>query len=80
MEQKKLSFSDQDSEKLVSLLNFVANHAEFNRLNIKKMLEFTKLLNWAQVELLPKINAHKFEILGVRQAVPEAAEKPSKKK
>lgn len=70
-------FSDKDSEKLVEFLNFVANHAEFNRLNINKILSFTKLLNWAQTELLPKIEANKFEVLSVREV---ETSKPSSRK
>lgn len=65
---KPSAFTEKDKEKFVELLNFVAQHAEFNGLDIRKMLQFTKLLNWAQVDLLPKIDSHVFEILGIKQA------------
>lgn len=77
-EQAAGKFSDKDTEKLVSLLNFVATHAEFNGLNVQKVLEFTRLLNWAQTDLLPKIEAHKFEILSVKEAVPSGTGKSKK--
>lgn len=73
-------FTDKDSEKLVELLNFVANHAEFNRLDVKKVLSFTKLLSWAQTDLLPRIDAHKFEVLSVKEASPEKLSPASRKK
>ena len=65
--QKAASFTDQDTEKLVEFLNFVATNAEFSKLDVKKMLQFTKLLNWFQTGLLPKMEAHKFEILSIKK-------------
>lgn len=63
-------FSDKDTEKLVEFLNFIATNAKFDGMDVKKVLHFTKILNWMQVELLPKIESHKFDILDVREAVP----------
>jgi hypothetical protein len=65
-------FSQGDSEKVVQLLNIVATKAEFNGLDVKQIIAFTKLLNWAQTELLPKIDANIFEVVSVTP--------PSKKK
>jgi hypothetical protein len=55
----KPTFSEQDSEKLVELLD------------VKSCIKFTKLLNWCQVELLPKIDAYKFEVVSVKPAKAE---------
>lgn len=63
----KAAFTDKDTEKFVALLNFIATHAEFHKLTVQKCLEFTRLLNWAQTDLLPKIDAHKFEVLSVKE-------------
>lgn len=63
----KPTFSDKDTEKFVMLLNFVATHAEFSKLTVQKCIEFTKLLNWAQADLLPKIEAHKFEVVAIKE-------------
>jgi len=62
----KPTFTDRDTEKLVELLNFIALHGKFNGLEVKQILQFTKLLNWAQTELLPKVDAHKFEVISVK--------------
>lgn len=74
----KPTFTDKDTEKFVSLLNFVATHAEFNKLNVERILGFTRLLNWAQTDLLPKLEAHKFEIVSVTQTEPPKTSKKSK--
>lgn len=71
----KPTFTDKDTEKMVSFLNFVATYAEFSKLNVNKVLEFTRLLNWAQTDLLPKMDAHKFEVLSVKQAEPTNSKK-----
>lgn len=71
-------FTDKDLSNAVEYLNFVATHAEFNKLSVKSLLSFTKLLHWAQTELLPKMEAHKFQIKSFTPA-PEVPKKPSKK-
>lgn len=55
-------FTSRDVENLVQLLNFVATNAKFSNLDVKSILQFTRLLNWAQTDLLPKIETHKFEV------------------
>ena len=64
---QKPQFSEQDSEKIVEFLNFVAQKAKFQELEVKDAIRLTKLLNWFQTDLLPKIDAHKFEILSVKK-------------
>ncbi len=73
-------FTDKDISNAVEYLNFVATHAEFNKLSVKSLLSFTKLLHWAQTELLPKMEAHKFQIKSFTPAPePEAKKKSTKK-
>lgn len=69
---EKKYFNEKDTEKLVSLLNFIATNAEFNRLKVQDILAFTKLLNWCQVELLPKIEANIFEVKEIKQQKKES--------
>jgi hypothetical protein len=68
-------FTSKDSEKLVELLNFVATKAEFSKLDVKAVLQFTRLLNWAQTDLLPKIEAHKFEVVSLQEPKKKAPKK-----
>ena len=68
----KKYFTSKDTEKLISLLNLVATHSEFNKLTVNNILEFARLLNWSQTQLLPKIEANVFEVLGVRQLDPNS--------
>ena len=65
-------FTDKDKENLIRLLNLVAQKASFT-VEVKEMIEFVKLLNWAQVDLLPKIESKTFEVTDVK--IPS---KPSK--
>ena len=60
-------FTSKDVERMVELLNFVATHGKFDGLSVKTVLQFTRLLNWAQTDLLPKIETHKFEVVSVTQ-------------
>lgn len=68
-------FTSKDTERLVELLNFVATKAEFNKLDVKAVLQFTKLLNWAQTDLLPKIESHKFEVVSLQEPKKKAPKK-----
>ncbi len=67
METATNKFSEKDAEKLVSLLNFIATNAEFNKLKVRDVIEFYKQLNWAQIELLNKIQANVFEIKEIKK-------------
>ena len=55
-------FSDNDKTNLIKLLNMVATKAAFT-VNVNEMLEFNRLLRFAQVELIPKIDSHIVEIV-----------------
>lgn len=77
MEAKPLSsFTAADAEKLTQFLNFVANKAEF-RVNVKEIIEFFKLLHWAQNELHKKVEGSVAEITAVRHA-PESVKAEAK--
>lgn len=65
MQEKKIT--DKDIERAVALLNFVAKRAEFNGMTVSSVLEFTKLLNWAQTELLPKLESNKFQVVALHE-------------
>ena len=58
----KKNFTDEDKDKVIEYLNTVANKAVFNNMTTKDIIEYFRLLNYMQVELLPKINDHVFEI------------------
>jgi len=63
-------FTDKDAEKLVSLLNFIATNATFDNLKVKDVIAFHRMLNWAQTELLVKVQANVFEVQEIRPATP----------
>ena len=64
-------FTSRDTENLVQLLNFVATNAKFSGLDVKSIIQFTKLLNWAQTDLLPKIESHKFKVEALHKPKPK---------
>lgn len=55
------SFKEEDKEKVIKFLNIIAKKAKFE-MNTQEIIEYFSLLNYAQKELLPKINDHIFEI------------------
>ena len=57
----KLNLTDEDKTKFVNFLNMVASHAQFN-FNTKEVIEYFKLLNYMQTQLLPKIEANILEV------------------
>lgn len=67
VKKKVERFTSKDSENFVSLLNFAATKAVFNGVTMQQMIDFSRLLNWAQTSLLPKIDAHIFEVLHIKQ-------------
>lgn len=67
MEPATKHFTEVDAEKLVSLLNFVANNATFDKLKVKDIIAFNKMLSWAQTELLVKLQANIFQITEIKQ-------------
>lgn len=73
-----LSFTDKDKEKLIELLNTVAEKSTFDGLKIKDVIRIYGLLSWAQKDLLSKIDANILEVQAVKKLVEE--EKPAKPK
>lgn len=71
-------FTSKDYEKLVELLNLIATKGTFSNLDIASIIQFTRLLNWSQTELLPKIEAHRFEVVSVTEL--DKTVKPTKSK
>lgn len=57
----KLSFKEEDKAKVIDFLNLIATHAEF-KLKTQDVIKYFKLLNYMQVELLPKIEANILEV------------------
>lgn len=59
-------FSEEDKKKVVQYLNMVAKKAEFN-MNTQELIEYYKLLNYMQSELLPKIEANVMEVKSIKE-------------
>jgi hypothetical protein len=60
-------FTSKDTEKIVEFLNFIGTNARFSDLGVKQAISLTKMLNYMQTELLPKVDAHILEVLEVRE-------------
>ena len=75
-------FTEEDKNKLVELLNFIAKKATFDGWKTEDTIQHFKLLSYAQTVLIPKIEANILEIKQVIQLnkEPEKAEKPTKPK
>lgn len=71
-----LQFTSKDVEKLVELLNTVALQAKFKDLDVKDIIKIYGLLNWAQKDLLIKIESNIIEIKSIRKL---EEDKPAKK-
>jgi hypothetical protein len=67
MESANKHFTEKDAEKLVSLLNFIATNATFDKLKVKDIIAFNRMLTWAQTELLVKVEANVFQIQEIKQ-------------
>ena len=59
-----LKFKDEDKDKVIKFLNFIAKKAEF-KLNTNEIIEYFHLLSFMQKDLLPKIDANIFEIKSI---------------
>lgn len=69
-----------DAEQLVKLLNFVAQKAKFE-VSVGEIIEFYRLLNWAQMDLKPKIEKSVDDGMRViKEGENPAKAKPSTKK
>ena len=79
MDGFKQKFSDKDSENLVRFLNFVADKAKFE-LKVKEVIEFYKLLAWAQTELKQKLEANIMGEYKLHEPEPKPAKPKAKAK
>ena len=71
-------FTDKDASRLAKILGRVVADAKFE-LGVNEFVEFFNELDWASKELIPKIQAHVFEINQIKQA-PEQDKKQEPKK
>lgn len=62
----KDKFNEEDKGKVIKYLNIVAKKARFN-MDTQELIEYYKLLNYMQVELLPKIDANIFEVKSIKE-------------
>jgi len=72
------NFTEEDKDKVVEFLNTLATRAEFNKMTTKDIIAYFRLLNFMQGTLLPKIDAHIFEVKEVTKAPPPAKGSRSK--
>jgi len=71
-------FKDDDKQKVIEFLNFIAQKATFSDLKVEDNIKFFRLLNFMQTVLIPKIDSN---ILEVKQVIePPKKAKSSKTK
>ena len=58
-------FNEEDKQKFIDFLNFIAERAEFNKWKTEDSVKHFKLLAHMQQVILPKIDANIFEITKV---------------
>lgn len=61
-------FNEKDKEQLIEFLNFIANKAEFNKMNTNEIIKYFRLLNFMQTQMLPKVDSNIMEIKRVIEA------------
>lgn len=54
-------FNEQDKQKFIEFLNMVAKNAQFN-VNTTELINYFKLLQHMQTQILPKIDANILEV------------------
>jgi ABC-type uncharacterized transport system ATPase subunit len=72
-------FKDDDKEKVIEFLNFIAEKAVFNGLKVQDNIKFFRLLNHMQTQILPKIEANILEIKKITEAPKEEPKKKATK-
>lgn len=72
-------FKADDSKKVVDLLNIVATKAKFNDMSVEDIITVFRLLNFAQRELIPMVDALVVDDIKVTEA-PKPAPKAGKNK
>lgn len=66
----KNKFTQDDKEKVIQFLNYVAKHANFN-FNTSEVINYFKLLSHMQQVILPKIESNILEIVRVVENIKE---------
>jgi len=66
------SFTDEDKEKFVEFLNFIARKAVFSDWTTADTVTHFKLLSHMQQQVLPKIDSHILEVIKIVEAEVEA--------
>jgi hypothetical protein len=59
-------FNEEDKGKVIKYLNMVAKKARFD-MDTAEIIEYHRLLNYMQVELLPKIEANVFQVKSIKE-------------
>ena len=62
-----MGFKDKDIQTIVDFLNFVATKAAFSNITLEDNIKLFRMLNYLQVELLPKIDRHLVEDIKITQ-------------
>lgn len=62
-----MKFTQEDKEKFVEFLNFIAKRAAFSDWKTEDTVKHFKLLAHMQQVMLPKIEANIFEVVEVKQ-------------
>jgi hypothetical protein len=79
----EMKFNEDDKQKFIEYINFVAKNAVFNGLNTTEIINYFKMLQHVQQTILPKINANILEIIKVTEINKEEPqvikEEPKKK-
>lgn len=68
----KVNFTDEDKDKLVKFLNYIAQNATLKH-KTEGCIEYVKLLTFMQQVLLPKVNGHILEVKRIVEAEKEVA-------
>lgn len=68
------TFTEEDKQKLVDFLNFVAKRAEFPNWKTEDSITHFKLLAYLQQQLLPKIEKNILEIKRVIESTESSKE------
>lgn len=71
------TFTEEDKDKVVEFLNFIAKNAKFKEVDTAFVIEYFRLLNYMQTNILPKINDN---ILELKKVVETTSEKLKTKK
>jgi hypothetical protein len=68
-----MNFTEEDKNKIISFLNMIAKHSEFT-FNTSQLIEYFKLLNFMQVQLLNKVSSNILEVKKVIEPVEKSEE------